>query len=368
MTIMDRYIARMLLSGYAILLLVGMGMYILADLLVNIDEFTGDQKFSFAQTVRLATDYYGYNLPLYYSQLGGPMMAIAASFVLGVMLRNNEQTALVAAGVPLQRLVAPVLVVATLLIAVWMVNREVLIPHYAHKIARGHADIAGRQTEGVYCARDERNAILTALRVDPANGTLAQVYIIEPEVPGRLRHLIQADRAEYLPNHDPPGWRLVVGRRLVMRDEAAAGASQLGGPVRYEPVDFYSFGLGPDQLALRQASEWSDLLSVAQMNNLLRSRNLPNRPVIEMNQHVRLVQPLVQAVLLLLSLPFFLRRDPSNVLAAGGKCMLLTGAFFAVSFVAHSFVGDGRYAALLAWLPVLIFGPVAALNIANIKT
>jgi len=35
------------------------------------------------------------------------LMAIAAAFTLGVMLRNNELTPLVAAGVPLQRLIVP---------------------------------------------------------------------------------------------------------------------------------------------------------------------------------------------------------------------------------------------------------------------
>ncbi|MCH7870851.1 MAG: hypothetical protein IID33_04040, partial [Planctomycetes bacterium] len=42
MNTVDRYIAKSFISGYLILMLVGMGLYALADLLVNIDEFTKD--------------------------------------------------------------------------------------------------------------------------------------------------------------------------------------------------------------------------------------------------------------------------------------------------------------------------------------
>ena len=74
----DRYVARTFLSGYVILMLVGIGLYVVTDVLLNADEFTKDESLPPLQVLRLMGDYYACNLPLYYSQLGGPLMSITA--------------------------------------------------------------------------------------------------------------------------------------------------------------------------------------------------------------------------------------------------------------------------------------------------
>ena len=195
MSIIDRHVARAFLSGYLILMLVGVGLYVLTDVLLNADEFTEDTSLPFLEVLRLMGDYYLCNLPLYYSQLGGPLMAIAAAFTLGVMLRNNELTALVAAGMPLQRLAVPLVACSVLLVGIWMANRELLLPKLAHKIARKHDDIVGQRTRNVRCARDNNNAILIADAFFPRQGRhepvrLARARRAAPRSgAGRRRHL-----------------------------------------------------------------------------------------------------------------------------------------------------------------------------------
>ncbi|MFQ5807533.1 MAG: LptF/LptG family permease [Phycisphaerae bacterium] len=364
MSIVDRYVARTFLSGYVILMLVGIGLYILTDLLVNIDEFTEDDSLPVLEVLRLMADYYLCNLPLYYSQLGGPLMAIAAGFTLGMMLRNNELTALIVAGMPLQRLAVPVAVCSVLLVAVWMANRELLLPKLAHKIARKHDDVIVQRTTGVHCARDDNNAILHAASFFPRESRLESLFIIEPDAEDRPRHLIQADAATY--NVERRIWELARGTRVTLYDPLEDRG--LGPPIQPEYVDEYPFTLTPEELVLRRNSQWADLLSLTQLNTLLQSRNLASRPTIDMSRHIRLTQPLLQWVLLLLALPFFLTREPCNVMAAGGRALLLAGAFFLVAFVAHSIVKEEAYAALIAWIPILIFGPLAAVQLANVKT
>lgn len=364
MSIVDRYVARTFLSGYIILLLVGIGLYILTDLLVNLDEFTKDPSLSFVQVLGVMRDYYQYNIPLYFSQLGGPLMAIAAAFTLGWMLRNNELTALVAAGMPLQRLAVPLLGCSVLLVVLWVLNQELVVPSCATKIARSHDDMVGARVVGVYCARDDNNAILTALQLHPRRGVLRGVYIVEPDDRGRPANLIEADRAQYVPERGV--WTLERGRRMSMG--RAGGEPGLGERIRYEPVYEYAFTLGPEELLLRQGAQWSDLLSIRQMNALLRSRNLPNLPTIDMSRHIRLTKPLLFWILMILALPFFLTREPTSVLAAGGRALLVGGLFFGVGFVAHTVVKDESWTAFMAWLPILVFGPIAVLQLANAKT
>lgn len=363
MTTIDRYIASAFVRSYVVLLLVGMGLYITTDLLVNLDEFTENRELSLEQVLRVMIDYYGYNLPLYFYQLSGPVLAFAGAFTVALMLKNNEMTALVAAGVPLQRLAVPIMVCSVGIVAVWVVNREFVLPRYAHKIARRHDDITGVRTAGVYCARDDNNAILTARQVHLPQRRLDYVVIIEPDQHGRPAHAIQADYAVYDPHRKT--WRLERGRRII--EAGATDDSGLSFGIQRETVSEYPFTLSPEELLLRQSSEWAGMLSLRQMNALLRSRNLPNLGSIRMQRHVWLTQPVLQWLLLALTLPFFLTREPTNVLAAGGRALLVTGAFFGVAFVAHSTLG-GQYAALVAWIPILLFGPVAVLQLANVKT
>ena len=198
MNTVDRYIAKSFISGYVILMLVGMGLYALADLLVNIDEFTKDPDLPLRSALLNIYDYYIAQLPLYFSQLAGPLMTIAAAFTLAVMLRNNELIALISSGVPLQRLTAPLLICSIFLITLWAVNQEFILPKVAHKIVRKRDDAQGAAAVGVYCARDDRNNQLTALRMYPREGRLYDVIIVEADASGRPTHLIKADRADYV--------------------------------------------------------------------------------------------------------------------------------------------------------------------------
>lgn len=364
MTILDRYIARTFLGGWLVLLAVGIGLYVVSDLLINIDEFIGDESLPGGELLRRMFDYYVHNLPLYFSQLGGPAMAIAAAFTLATMLRNNELTALLAAGMPLQRLIAPLAVCSVFMVGLWVLNRELLMPRLADRISRTHADVMAAAPTAVYCVRDERNAILTAVRMDRQAGVLYRVFIFDPDETGRLQSLIEADSARY--DEHERIWRLTRGRRIVQ-----AAPTEPGGPelmVRYEPVETYPFALTPRELALRGEAQWADLLSLRQLNELLRSRNAPNRPTIDMSRHVRLTQPLFQWLLLLLALPCFLSREPQHVLGAGGRALALTGAFYLIAFVAQNAVSDEDVNKYVVWIPIFVFAPVAILQLANIRT
>lgn len=364
MSILDRYLARSYLSGFAILMTVGLGAYVLIAMLLTLDEFTEDRTLSIGQVLWLIVDFYGHNIPMYFSQLAGPMMCVAATFTLGRLLRNNEMTAIIAAGVPLQRLVAPLMLCSLGLIALWVVNREVIIPAFAAQIARTPDDLTGASTRGVYSVRDERNAVLTALELDAHRGVLRRIFIVEPDEASRPVALITADEATY----DPAArrWRLERGVRTSLTDTSRE--TGLGAGAAPQPIDSFAYGLTPDELLMRGRSQWADMIGWTELNTLARAPNLPNRPVIEMSRHTRLAQPLLQIVLLLLTVPWFLQREPTNVLAAGGKALVASAALFLVAFVAQGFSLDVTLAPLLAWLPILIFGPIAMLLVANVRT
>ncbi len=368
MTILDRYLTRSFVTSYVILVLLAIGGVIVGDVLINFDEFVEQRDMNAGDVLTFMVDYYSYNVLLYYAQLGGPLLAVAAAFTLGGMLRNNELTALIASGMPLQRLTAPIVFSSALLLTVWFVNQEVVIPAVAHKIARDRDDISGARTRGAYMIRDRQGALLIAQRLDPREGVMERVIFITPDADGRPSTVIDADRAEY--DAEAQTWRLGERGRYITLEDAPT-LDGFGGAfddrLEWRPIGEYAYGLSPEQLVLFQRAEWAELLSLREMNALVRTPNLPNRPLIVMNRHIRLTQPLIYFILVLLVTPCFLTREPGALLAASGAAVLFGAGLLGLTFVMNGFVNEAN-AALRVWTPIFVFGPVAVLQLANVRT
>jgi lipopolysaccharide export LptBFGC system permease protein LptF len=84
---------------------------------------------------------------------------------------------------------------------------------------------------------------------------------------------------------------------------------------------------------------------------------------IALELNMRLSSPLGNIVLLLLGLPFVLRRNLKSPFLAVLIAIAITGAYFALGLVAATFAQEGRFLTPLtgAWAPIIVFGPVAVL-------
>ena len=146
------------------------------------------------------------------------------------MLRNNEMTPLVSSGMPLQRLAAPVFACAALLIAVWMLNREFVLPAFAADIARDRRDVIGIRTRNIDFARDDNKAILRAGAINLNENRLERVIIIEPKT--RAATSSRPTRPRTIRSARPGCWRAGGGwsrcprPNLLVRSSSAFGASR----------------------------------------------------------------------------------------------------------------------------------------------
>ena len=124
MKLLDRYIIKNFLYGYFIALSVMLGLFLTIDLFLNIDEFAEyfdeinpqtEQEFTLAEVSSLVVRYYAVRCCLWYKNIAGMVMVIAAVFSLARMTRNNELIAVMASGMSLKRILAPILLLALLL-------------------------------------------------------------------------------------------------------------------------------------------------------------------------------------------------------------------------------------------------------------
>ncbi len=370
MKILDRYILRAFLTNYVIALAVMIGLYILLDLFVNLDEFTNVQSDTRAQTVAKIIDYYGYNLFLYFGQLAGVILLVGACCTLARLHRTNELTAVMASGTSLYRVATPVLMAALAMNALWFVDQEVFIPRFADKLARKHGDIEGRVSFAVWFQPDRDNALVSATHFHPRAKEMRGMIVMKRDSSNRMTEVIRADRASW--DEERRTWHLANGYRMNFLGDAdpaaaaQAGADELG----RVPVTEYASDLTPKELALQQASLWSHLVSLPELASLQERFAESGTGEFVKIKHQRLTVVLINMTLLCLGIPFFLNRERPSVLVAGGQCLLLCGICYVVTFICQSvnLAPWGFNPALPAWLPVLLFGPIAVVSMDSIKT
>ena len=106
---LDKYVAGNFLIGYAIAFSVLIGLRIITDLFVNLDEFTEHENLTSADVMINILKFYSLNSLLYFRDFAGMITVVAAAFSFGKMVRSNELVAVMASGVSLKRAIGPII-------------------------------------------------------------------------------------------------------------------------------------------------------------------------------------------------------------------------------------------------------------------
>lgn len=370
MRILDRYIIKQFLLNYLILWVVLGGLYVLVDLIVDLDEFLKAGRDHAERlggvipgTAWAMADYYGPMFLLIFTILSGLIVVAAMGFTVSQLQRSRELTAILASGVSLYRVAAPVLVVGFLINLLVLPVQELAIPGLSEKLVRSKSDI-GQATvdeDPVHYARDDSGALLSAGRFSVADKTLTDVRIIERDDSGRQARLIRADSAAWSDRHRR--WDFQDGLAFDTRVEDGAPEVLVG-----EPIQAYPTKLSPAVLIARRAALYIRLQSLADLENLR------TNPALSPQQRGRVTQvmwsrftALVMGVLILLmALPYFLTRVPGNLLKNSAKAAAITIGAWAAALVLVQ--AGGLNPVTAAILPVVLFVPVAFYLVTTIKT
>jgi len=495
MRTLDRYVIRSFLSSALMLFAAIMALRIVADLFFNMDEFLEDNE-TFAELIRHISTYYGYQSLMYFSELGGTIIVMAAAFTLARMNHTNELTAMLASGVSLHRVIVPMVVLSMLMGGLIVVDRELLIPPNAAKLVRARDEARELAEFPVNLTTDSNNTIWWSPLYEPATRTMrAPILTIRntkrqrlasavaggvaqpatfagfrrtvKDVPATLtgwdmtavalsrstlsaqpwentptvekihtrvgpvqllakakqralEHNIAVPPDEQIPSvsgippvRDPHYDMMIATRSPANVDELVLGPvtpgradrdGRLNRPVFTFLVDtgqnqpasgqilgifhatsatwvpgdtanksywklengrfFYPSDLNADDLVLRQSSRWLDLMSTAELTRLLKVGRIPDQATAILAKHLRFADPINNLVMLLLALPFILSRE-RNIKASATLSVLMVGSYFA--FV-HACRLVGLPPLLAAFLPIVLFGTVAAVMLDAVKT
>jgi len=369
MKILDRYVVKNFLIGYVIAFCVLIGLRIIIDLFVNLDEFTENADLSALSVFKNILVFYGLNSILYFREFAGMITVVAASFSFSKMVRSNELVAVMASGVSLKRVIAPIVLLALLLTGVLVIDQEFVIPPLASKLVRSHDDIPGQESYNVWFIGDGNGSLICSQKFDVETSTLHNPTIITRrkianlgiwEVTGR----IDAEKAVY--NGETGGWDLINGRKRSIEKGSIRGT---------QPIASYTSDITSKDIPIRLKSEYTTLLSWRQLAVLVAQAEIKNSRQLYSQKHFRVTEPIINLIMLMVCLPILVCRDPKSMKSAVAISFAMVGVCFVTTFICKMLAPEVELSSLnwyqtgfYAWLPVFIFLPIAFIELDSMKT
>src|SRR5215471_17796754 len=121
--LIDRLLIRNYVKSYVFCLVSLLGLYIVVDLFMNIDDFLRDRH-ELGATLKHIGLYYARQSTFIFDRLSEAIVLLAAMFTVAWVQRNNELLPLLSAGISTRRMVRPVLLSACLMLGLSVLNQE----------------------------------------------------------------------------------------------------------------------------------------------------------------------------------------------------------------------------------------------------
>ena len=368
---LDLYILRLFLTVYVVNLVSFCLIFVLIDLMENLDNFNR-QAGSLGELSSLMFRYYSINLPIVFCQVLGPIVCLASGlFTLTLLQRSNELIPVLVNGRSHLRLFMPVLLAACLISVGTYLVQDSWIPGTREASREMVSKRKGRLESRDLKYEDTRKGILILIKRYLINEKRAEGVLVLPTNPGqRPDSVISARQMEWVqPSQGSGYWLMKKGwisryepfefregtrrSRLVTvpQPEVPGGADRLTESFIDHELETV---LSPEDLEVREAQVAH--MSLADLKRKVRTtadRGWKSK------YYSRVFHPFHNLVLLLLGIPIIVYFGTSNV---------FLGAFFAVCVGAVYFVAGAFCQALGAQgvLPPVIgsaLGPVLFLSL-----
>jgi lipopolysaccharide export system permease protein len=376
MKLLDRYVLVLFVKNYLISLTVLIGMYVVLDMVLRFNDIVAVQKqvgggglASVATTLQDVGSYYFYQCFAIFVQMSGIIPVVAAAFTLMRLSRFNELTAFLAAGVPMLRIAMPIIISACLLNALLIVDEELVLPNMISKLVRKHDEM--HQAQGkeypITAMQVDQHSVLISAQYDPVTQTMRDMDVVERnESLMPVAHLL-ASRAKW--NAAAHDWDLTDGRYIRNLEPGQTPEENLVVPT-------YNGNVTPDEIELYRGSSSVEFLSTRKINQLIARPKSYGTAGLYKIENLRITQPIMNLVLLGLAIPAVLTFDPKTLKTAATKCLTLIGLAMSSVFLCQQMAGKpplgqawiSLWPALMAWLPIFLFAPLATGLLARVKT
>lgn len=382
-TILDRYLTKLLLLNAALLMVFLAVMIVAVDFSLNFDEYSGlarrilepKGQADFVRTgllaLWLALDLWWPRLFLLAGYLLGPVLVGAIGFTCAQLVRGRELVAMVAAGLPLLRVARPFVLVTLVLLGAQLINRELVLPALAPLLTRDKQEAGGRSMGAMSdLAIDGQRRLIYARNADLDTSTIQGLWVWERDAAGLMRRRITAPTATF----SQGAWRLTDGLAIdrVFEDPRAGAGAQL----RQTPVATLESDLDPTALKLRRFRGMASNLSTAQLSELI-ARYRAGEPTEQARRRIDQLERLrwgrfsaLACTLLsvLMAFPFFLRKEPANMLTQSLIAAPVALASLALTLVGVTAAIPGLPPQLSVLVPAMVLAPLAIAAVSSVRS
>lgn len=349
MRILDRYVLREQLVALSAGLLFFVSVFIVVDVFEKIDTFLDNQVP--VQTVLL---YYVVSIPGIVLQVLPMAMLLSCLLALGQIGRNNELTAMRAAGIGPGRIATPLLVAAFVVSGLVFVTNEVLLPGLnARRVEIYRGDIKKQSLVGpairtnlAYLGANGRTFLIRSYNVMTREMKEVVIQEIQNHM---LTGRIDAETARWSSGQ----WVFREGyvRRFTREGENAAHFNELRIPGLPErPEDFAETEEDPTGLSYWELTRYIDRLH--------QSGGRVQKYLVDL--YLKLAFPLTNLIVVVIGTALALRARRGGLAVWFGLSVFISFLYYAFIRTGQALGHNGALPPLLAaWIGNLFFGALA---------
>ena len=348
-TLFDRYLTTRLIPPLFMVVASAALLKIVIDLTSLADEMARNNA-----PARVVLAYYANLLPQVFFDVTPYALLIAVLVLLTVLERQQELTALKAAGISLYRLTVPILLVAAACAGGLWVLGEVVVPTANRDAQRLLDRIRGRETKRSYRASDrqwllsrDETTFYNFLRYDSPTQTLIRFTLFRLDEDNNLRFHLSAPRARYIDG----AWVVDGGWFRQILPDGTDLFKRVSSPLELGVPE------GPNYFGqeYRHSSEMTVLELRNYIRELIESGYRPTRLIVYWHQ--KFSYPLSAFIMVLLALPFGLNRGGRKVTTMQGVAFALglgIGYFILVALFGKLGEIEVLPPAVGAWAPLVL--------------
>jgi len=347
-SILDRYLVQDFLRIFFTSLICVTSLYLIVDFFDRISAFL-DTGASIWTVIR----YFFYKAPLSVSRVIGFATLFSALFCLGMMARTHEITAMRSSGINVQRVALPLLVLSLFICLFTFFWNEALVPIFAHQAQTiFKTEVKRKQQQSLFGTvdiwiRGERSFI-NVNRFDTANNTLQGVTIFLLNRDFSLRGIVETPTARWTGRSweakEITSWSVSPDGKMVLEKSAALP------PITETPEDL--------KLLARDAEEFTFFDLQKQIADM-KAKGI-DATSYDVDLQSKLALPLISPLMVLIAIPFALKRQMSGSMALSfASAMVIGFGYWVLSAFCVSLGHSGGLPPLLAaWLPNSIFAMI----------
>ncbi|HWP23963.1 MAG TPA: LPS export ABC transporter permease LptG [Candidatus Binatia bacterium] len=339
-SILDRYLAAGFLRIFFICLAVAALLYVTVDFFDRIGTLL-DAGASVASIAR----YFLYKAPLLISRVTGFATLFATLFCLGMLTRTHEITAIRSSGISVQRIALPLLLLSVVICGLSFLWNETLVPVFAHKAQNIYkTEIKNKQQQSVLGTHDiwirGEGSFVNVDYFDTRTNVLENVTVFLLNRDFSLRALVAIPRARWTEQ----GWQATEATEWMLSDSGKMVGRQTREvlPLTETPQEL--------QLLARDAEEFTYFDLQKQIADM-KSKGI-DTTAYEVDLQLKLALPFVSPLMVLLAIPFALKRQMSGSISLSFALAMAIG--FGYWVLTAFCVSLGHSGALLAWLSAWI--------------